>query len=174
MNLLQPHSINVVQHDPGPLGVAQVVQRQGQERPAAGSEIVAKLVERIHETRDVRLLGDGDVLVDVMETSVRAGDLFLLCSDGLTTMLSDSQILGHLTAVRGLEAAARDLVRHANEQGGVDNVTVVLLEVAWRPAEVMGAYPWALHATALATARGSGIQPVQGQDDRCDRRDGGQ
>lgn len=74
--------------------------------------------------------GDGEVLVDVLETGAQEGDLFLLCSDGLTTMLSDQQIHEHLAAgISSLEEICRNLVGHANACGGIDNVTVVLLEV---------------------------------------------
>jgi serine/threonine protein phosphatase PrpC len=86
-----------------------------------------------HPQRSVitRALGtDPDVDVDVFRVEARAGDLFLLCSDGLTTMLDDDSIrdtLGHRRD--DLEAAARELVDKANRRGGEDNVTVVLFEV---------------------------------------------
>ena len=56
------------------------------------------------------------------------GDLVLLCSDGLTNMLSDSQILDIVSA-RGsdLEGAGRDLIAAANARGGRDNVSAVLV-----------------------------------------------
>jgi protein phosphatase len=55
------------------------------------------------------------------------GDVFLLCSDGLTTMLDDADISAVLDRALPLEQRARDLVDAANQRGGVDNITVVLL-----------------------------------------------
>ena len=58
------------------------------------------------------------------------GDIFLLCSDGLNSMLSDSEIRGLVERHRGEpESACRALVAAANARGGEDNVTVVVVEV---------------------------------------------
>ena len=73
--------------------------------------------------------GDSDVVVDVLETSVRAGDVFLLCSDGLTTMLSDQEIHQRLTDDASLEEICRRLIHDSNARGGFDNITVVVLKV---------------------------------------------
>src|SRR5438445_531054 len=59
----------------------------------------------------------------------KPGDLFLLCSDGLTSMVSDSGILEEIDRHRGdLRSAAKALVRAANKGGGEDNITVVFFE----------------------------------------------
>jgi PPM family protein phosphatase len=55
------------------------------------------------------------------------GDLFLLCSDGLTTMLDDAAVRRLLLRDLPLDALARDLVDAANELGGQDNITVLLV-----------------------------------------------
>jgi len=60
---------------------------------------------------------------------VRAGDLYLLCSDGLTSMLSDGDIRDRLSSGRTLNEICRTLVDDSNARGGVDNVTVVLLAI---------------------------------------------
>ncbi len=73
--------------------------------------------------------GDSDIVVDVLETEVRAGDLFLLCSDGLTTMLSDEEIHERLVAESSLDKIGRRLIHDANARGGFDNITVVLFRV---------------------------------------------
>lgn len=69
----------------------------------------------------------------LVEGEVRAGDLYLLCSDGLTAMLTDDDIVAVLEADtgegQGLEATADALVARANDAGGVDNITVALLAV---------------------------------------------
>ena len=75
-----------------------------------------------------RALGvENDVAPDVAEQSSEEADIFLLCSDGLTDMLSDDEIRKVL-AEHGadLAQAARHLVLDANERGGADNISVIL------------------------------------------------
>ncbi|HEY3067053.1 MAG TPA: PP2C family serine/threonine-protein phosphatase [Methylomirabilota bacterium] len=68
-----------------------------------------------------------DVEFDVVDEPLTAGDVVLLCSDGLTNMLSDTRILEILTAhAPDLEAATGELIARANEEGGRDNISVVL------------------------------------------------
>lgn len=71
--------------------------------------------------------GDHAIEVDVKEISTAAGDLFLLCSDGLTTMLTDEEIEARLGTEGSLEERCQELVAMANDRGGVDNITVILL-----------------------------------------------
>jgi protein phosphatase len=67
---------------------------------------------------------------DVFSLPGEVGDLFLLCSDGLTDMLSEAEIADVLVAAeRDPEATARALVDAANAHGGEDNITVVLFEL---------------------------------------------
>ena len=66
--------------------------------------------------------------LDVVEQKLETGDVVLVCSDGLHAMLSDDQILATLTPIPAtLEEAAGKLIDAANEAGGKDNVSVVLL-----------------------------------------------
>ncbi|HKT83152.1 MAG TPA: hypothetical protein VJQ84_04870, partial [Solirubrobacterales bacterium] len=58
-----------------------------------------------------------------------AGDVFLVCSDGLTTMLDDDQIARILTRASSLEAALRALVDEANRAGGRDNITALAFQL---------------------------------------------
>ena len=87
-----------------------------------------------HPQRSVitRALGtDPDVDVDLYAIEAQPGDLFLLCSDGLTTMVGDEAILRIVEEHRGdLDRAAKSLVGAANTAGGEDNITVVLFEIA--------------------------------------------
>jgi PPM family protein phosphatase len=97
-----------------------------------------------HPQRSVitRALGtDPEVSVDTITVEAEPGDLFLLCSDGLTTMVADEDILGILSAAPTLDDAARELVRAANTGGGEDNVTVVLFRVEGDEAEQTLAAP---------------------------------
>jgi len=92
-----------------------------------------------HPQRSVitRALGtEPDVDVDTFTVETQPGDVFLLCSDGLTTMVPDREILSLLDASGGdLERAARRLVEAANRSGGEDNITVVVFEIAETVAE---------------------------------------
>ena len=87
-----------------------------------------------HPQRSVitRALGtDPDVDVDTVSVETRPGDLFLLCSDGLTSMVDDDTILQEIERNRGdLKTAAKALVRAANKGGGEDNITVIFFEIA--------------------------------------------
>jgi protein phosphatase len=77
-----------------------------------------------------RALGMQDtVAVDLVPAQPQVGDRYLLCSDGLSGMLSDEEICEIVSGAPELEQAARNLIERANEHGGEDNCTVVLLGV---------------------------------------------
>lgn len=84
-----------------------------------------------HKNVVVRALGLAErVQVDLVADECHVGDMFLLCSDGLTDMLSDAEILKLVTdpAAR-LDAIATRLVDAANEAGGKDNITALMVQV---------------------------------------------
>src|ERR1044072_6117311 len=81
-----------------------------------------------HPQRSIitRALGpEPDVEVDVQSVAAAPGDVFLLCSDGLTTMLDDDRIARLLAGASSLDAAVRALVDEANRAGGRDNITAL-------------------------------------------------
>jgi protein phosphatase len=81
-----------------------------------------------HPQRSIitRALGpEPEVEVDVQTVPAAPGDVFLVCSDGLTTMLSDEKIAGLLAGATSMEAAVRALVDEANRAGGRDNITAL-------------------------------------------------
>ena len=81
-----------------------------------------------HPQRSIitRALGpEAEVDIDTLTFSARPGDVFLICSDGLTTMIQDERIAEVLESSRNLDEAAASLVAEANEAGGRDNITVV-------------------------------------------------
>jgi len=86
-----------------------------------------------HPQRSVitRALGpEPNVEVDVKAFPARAGDVFLLCSDGLTSMVPEPQLKALLVArERPLEQTGRTLIAAANEAGGRDNITVILFRL---------------------------------------------
>ena len=78
----------------------------------------------------VRALGlQEDVEVDSFNRTVEPGDRFLLCSDGLTDLVSDDEMADILRDIKGAKGAAEALVADALELGGVDNVTVMIVDV---------------------------------------------
>jgi protein phosphatase len=87
-----------------------------------------------HPQRSVitRALGtDPDVDVDAFTVEAHAGDVFLLCSDGLTTMVDDDDILGVLEKYHDdLDRATKSLVSAANRGGGEDNITVIAFAIS--------------------------------------------
>jgi protein phosphatase len=92
-----------------------------------------------HPQRSVitRALGtDPDVDVDVFSVEAKPGDLFLICSDGLTGMVDDETILDVVERQReDLDAVAKELISAANRMGGDDNITVVFFEVVEQGAQ---------------------------------------
>lgn len=67
------------------------------------------------------------VEIDAEEQPLFAGDLLLLCSDGLTRMVTEPEIAGAIQAETDLEKAAEKLITLANEYGGADNITVIIV-----------------------------------------------
>ena len=101
-----------------------------------------------HPQRSVitRALGtDPDVDVDTFSIETAPDDLFMLCSDGLTSMVEDDVILQTIEKNRdNLQTAAKALIRAANKGGGEDNITVVFFEIGedvGEPLEETAQYP---------------------------------
>jgi PPM family protein phosphatase len=94
-------------------------------------QITAEAAEH-HPQRSIitRALGpEPDVEVDTYTLTGRDGDLFLICSDGLTSMISDDEVGSILRSARSLDEAADSLVLAANQSGGKDNITVILFRL---------------------------------------------
>ncbi len=87
----------------------------------------------VHPQRSIitRALGpEPQVEVERMTYPARAGDVYLICSDGLTTMVPEDGVAAILRVRSSLRQAAVELVQAANEAGGRDNITVVLFKLA--------------------------------------------
>jgi len=100
------------------------LMRQGRLTPEEAVE---------HPQRSVitRALGpEGSVEIDTRSFQGRADDVYLLCSDGLTTMVPEEEIRTALLAHPDLHDAVESLIRAANDAGGRDNVTVLLIRLA--------------------------------------------
>ena len=94
-------------------------------------QITAEAAEH-HPQRSIitRALGpEPDVEVDTYTLAGREGDLFLICSDGLTSMISDDEVGSILRSAGSLNDAADELIRAANQSGGKDNITVILFRL---------------------------------------------
>src|SRR5688572_16266239 len=77
-----------------------------------------------------RALGMQDqVSVDLQADDAQIGDFYVLCSDGLSGMVEDSEILEVVTSAPDLETACRRLIAMANEHGGEDNITAVIVKI---------------------------------------------
>jgi len=99
------------------------LERSGQITPEAAEH---------HPQRSIitRALGpEPDVEVDTYTLAGREGDLFLICSDGLTSMISDDEVGSILRSAGSLTDAADELIRAANQSGGKDNITVILFRL---------------------------------------------
>lgn len=86
----------------------------------------------VHPRRSVitRALGiEGEVEVDMTPIPFLKGDRYLLCSDGLTSMVRDEEISTVLKNEKSPSECARELVSRANKAGGTDNITVMIIDV---------------------------------------------
>ncbi|MFM7263984.1 MAG: Stp1/IreP family PP2C-type Ser/Thr phosphatase [Acidimicrobiales bacterium] len=95
--------------------------------------IITRDEARVHPRRNIvtRALGiDRNVSVDVFTQEVRTGDRLLLCSDGLVDEVADADIAGVLTQFSNPQECAEALVMLANTNGGRDNTTVIVVDVA--------------------------------------------
>ena len=83
-----------------------------------------------HKNVIMRALGMKDnVLVDIQKRTARVGEIYLLCSDGLSDMVSDNDMSAVLNSGITLPEMTRQLVDTANANGGKDNITVILVKV---------------------------------------------
>jgi PPM family protein phosphatase len=101
------------------------------EELVAAGEITAEEA-RIHPRRNIvtRALGiDPNVEVDTWELDARAGDRFLICSDGLFDEVDDTLIASVMASVSDPQRVADELVHLANDSGGRDNISVVVVDV---------------------------------------------
>lgn len=102
--------------------------------------LVEMLIENGTITRDdakhhpqknviTRAIGtDSSVEADIYEFSITKGDIILLCSDGLVNMVEDEKILSIIKKTRKFEQTADKLIHEAENAGGNDNITVILIK----------------------------------------------
>ena len=121
-----------------------------------------------HPQRSIitRALGpEPNVEVDTWTYPVRAGDVLLLCSDGLTSMVSEERIAEVLASAENLDDAGRRLIEAANEAGGRDNITVVLFRLEEAGSDALTHQPTIVAGPAPPASRSSiPPAPPPGQD----------
>ena len=86
---------------------------------------------RVHQDKNIitRAIGaEDEIKIDFFQVELRKGDMILLCSDGLTNMVEDEEIRMILLAQKDIAGKAEALVAAANQNGGKDNITVILIE----------------------------------------------
>ncbi len=86
---------------------------------------------RTHEHKNIitRAVGaDDSIESDYFKVKLKPGDIILMCSDGLSNMLSDDEILMVLKSGRDTVMRAETLINAANENGGADNIAVIVVE----------------------------------------------
>jgi serine/threonine protein phosphatase PrpC len=124
--------------------------RQGKLTPAEADE---------HPQRSIitRALGaEAGVEADSRTWAARADDVYLICSDGLTSMVPETQVAEILQSAPSLAAAGRALIEAANDAGGRDNITVVLFRLEDVGATVAPAQATAEHEAPTATKTDAG------------------
>ena len=87
---------------------------------------------RLHEKKNVitrAIGGEASVEAEMFTVAVKPGDKILMCSDGLTNMVEDTEIGRIVQSAPDIDTAARMLVDTANENGGNDNISIVIIEV---------------------------------------------
>lgn len=101
--------------------VEEMVRMGGIDRMSARSHPDKNIITRAIGARDT-------IDIDFFSVELNSGDIVLLCSDGLTNMLEDSEIHMIMGATGSVEEKAEELIRAANNNGGKDNIAVIIIE----------------------------------------------
>jgi serine/threonine protein phosphatase PrpC len=117
-----------------------------------------------------RALGMQDqVVVDLQHDDPVPGDVYVLCSDGLSGMMPDEEITRIVTGSGDIREACKKLIQRANESGGEDNITAVLIKIEETPAPASGGSSTGSDTTRAAgkpgaTSAGSGAAGAAGAE----------
>lgn len=101
--------------------VEEMVRRGGLGREEARNHPDKNIITRAVGAEDT-------VKIDFFTTCLEEGDMILMCTDGLTNMLEDEEILNIVEVSRDIVEMAEELVHAANEKGGRDNISVILID----------------------------------------------
>jgi serine/threonine protein phosphatase PrpC len=142
--------------------------RQGKLTPEEADE---------HPQRSIitRALGaEPGVEPDSRTWPARAGDVYLICSDGLTSMVAEAQVAAIIQGADSLAAAGRTLIDAANDAGGRDNITVILFRLedvgaAAEPQEATAEHAAAAPAVAAAATEAGAVERRRPRSPRAAR-----
>lgn len=112
--------------------LAQVTKDHSYVQELVDQEIISPEEAKHHPQKNIITQSMGinpSINVDLIQISVEVGDIFLLCSDGLTDMIEDQDILAVLLAKPNIEEAVKQLIWEANNAGGRDNISIILAQV---------------------------------------------
>ena len=113
------HDINQITRDHS---LVEEMARMGEiDREAARNHPDKNIITRAVGAAD-------EVKIDFFDMKLKAGDIILMCSDGLTNMIEDEEIRMILNGQRDVVEKAEELVRAANQNGGRDNIAVIIIE----------------------------------------------
>ena len=114
----------------GPEGIRQVTRDHSWVAEQVANGILTPSEARVHPFRNVitQALGNGGELeVEIQELDLSKSERLLLCSDGLSGMISDKQIWDIVERSIDIQQAVESLINAAREQGGEDNITAILV-----------------------------------------------
>ena len=86
---------------------------------------------RTHEQKNIitrAIGGSGSVMADFFSVDIKSGDRIIMCSDGLTNMIEDDEIGRIVKSSIDIEDAAVELLKTANNNGGKDNISIIIIE----------------------------------------------
>jgi serine/threonine protein phosphatase PrpC len=125
--------------------------RAGQLRQITEDHVMAKLISNARGLAPVLsryLDGRPERSPDLSVRELQPGDRYMICSDGLSPVLADEAIRGVLTSAADPSAAVRELIALAEEAGGPDNISVIVIDVRDAAAEPTPSEPVTLGAAA--------------------------
>jgi protein phosphatase len=113
----------------GPEGIRQVTRDHSWVAEQVANGILTPSEARVHPFRNVitQALGNGgDLEIEIQELNLDKSERLLLCSDGLSGMIGDKQIWDIAGRTNDFQHAVESLINAARENGGDDNITVIL------------------------------------------------
>ncbi len=116
----------------GPRAIRQLTRDHSWVAEQVAAGVLTPSEARVHPFRNVitQALGNGgDLEVEVQDLQLEESERLLLCSDGLSGMVSDAQILDIVESAVNVEDAVELLIEVARKNGGEDNITAILVEV---------------------------------------------
>ena len=112
-------------------GIRQITRDHSLVEEMVSNGTIDRAQARTHEKKNVitrAIGGSEDVMADFFEVELGKNDTVFMCSDGLTNMIEDTQIASILNSSREIDERAQMLIDLANERGGKDNISIIIIE----------------------------------------------